>query len=227
MDHGELDRHERQERWFAEGAGALRRTLAAIGMAEVLPADEDFYGCPCCLTAYGRDALHARFLTDEHVPPRAAGGKPLVLTCGPGNHTAGTRLDAHADLREAVQDLIAGQGDGRTLRAEIAISDIVLRSNVSGVGDALLLSVVPKANNPKDLVETEQILGDWTAAGVVESRFGFRVAENVSVANARLSWVRAAYLAAFAALGYRYRFLSQLEALRTQLANPKPEHLPR
>jgi hypothetical protein len=210
---------DRRQRWFAEGAAALRRTVT-------LPRDGDFYACPCCLLAYDRGALDTRFLTDEHVPPEAVGGKILVLTCAPCNHQAGSQLDAHADRRQAVQDLISGRSDARKLRTEIAVDGIVLRGNITGVGDALLLSVVGEANNPKDLVETERILDGWSATEGVEGRFGFRVVESVSVPNARLSWVRAAYLAAFAALGYRYAFLAQLAQLRAQLVNPEMPLLP-
>jgi hypothetical protein len=217
---------DRRQRRFADGAAALRRTATAIGMGQVLPPDGDFYACPCCLTAYGPEALSARVLTDEHVPPDNAGGKKLVLTCARCNHEAGSRLDAHADRRTAAHDLVAGRGAGRALRAEIAIDGIVLYGNITAVGDALLLSVVPKANNPNDLDTAERILDGWTGQGAVDGRFGFRLDERVSVPNARLSWVRAAYLAAFAAFGYRYAFLAQLAELRAQLANPDVELLP-
>lgn len=49
---------------------------------------------------------------------------------------------------------------------------------------------------------------------------------NLSVTRARLSWVRAAYLAAFAALGWRYMFLPHLDPLRAQLADPAVSLLP-
>jgi hypothetical protein len=44
--------------------------------------------------------------------------------------------------------------------------------------------------------------------------------------RAQLSWVRAAYLAAFAALGWRYVFLRCLDPLRAQLAAPTANVLP-
>lgn len=58
--------------------------------------------------------------------------------------------------------------------------------------------------------------------GRARGPFGFRVAEKVSVHNARLSRVRAAYLAAFAAFGYRSAFMAQF----AQLADPGAEILP-
>lgn len=99
-----------RERWFAEGAVALRRTLSGMGMADSLP-DSEFYACPLCLVAYGRDAFEAGMFTVEHVPPHSVGGDPLLLTCERCNSTAGTAMDSHAAGREAADDLFAGRSD--------------------------------------------------------------------------------------------------------------------
>ncbi len=68
-------------------------------------------------------------LTDEHVPPKAVGGQPLLLTCANCNHTAGSRLDAHAERREAISDLLAGRESGRSLRGRFAIGDAIIQGN--------------------------------------------------------------------------------------------------
>src|SRR5262249_35169863 len=46
-------------------------------------------------------------------------------------------------------------------------------------------------------------------------------------AKVRTSWLRAAYLVAFAALGYRYILRTELEPVRAQLRDPDAEHTPR
>ena len=215
-----------QERWFVEGATALRRTLTAIGGSIPLPPTGEFYACPCCLIAYGRDALAAGFFTTEHVPPRAAGGQKLVLTCGPCNHSAGSAFDAHAERREAMHDVLAGRAPDRTLRADIEVGNIVTRGNIRRLGDSFMLVGVPKANNPRDVVEATRTLEAWTSEPGNGGRIRFRITENVLVERARLSWVRAAYLAAFAALGWRYVFLPHLNRLRAPLADPTASLLP-
>jgi NAD(P)-dependent dehydrogenase (short-subunit alcohol dehydrogenase family) len=68
--------------WFVKGSEAFRRAFPTLA-AEV-PRDQ-FWVCPLCLHAFGEDALEARFLTREHVPPRSVGGKRMTLTCGPCN----------------------------------------------------------------------------------------------------------------------------------------------
>ena len=109
---------EWRERWFVEGAAALRRHLAAIGRAEDLPPTGEYYACPCCLRAYGRDAPSDGTLTYEDVPPKSVGGRWLVLTCKQCNNTAGTRLDAQARLREEQLDFLAGRVPDRALSGQ-------------------------------------------------------------------------------------------------------------
>lgn len=160
---------ERRERWFADGAAALRRTLSAIGMAESLPHGE-FYACPLCLTAYGRDAFEHGVFSDEHVPPRSTGSRVLVLTCTRCNSTAGTAMDADASGHEAMHDFLAGRSLSRDLRAEYKIGDITVRGNVTSVNGAIMMSVVPKANNPEDVTEMTETLTKWADAVPVGAR---------------------------------------------------------
>jgi hypothetical protein len=221
------DRVKQEHPWFVEGAAALGRTLAAMGLADTpLPIGE-FSACPCCLMAYGPDAVDAGVFTAEHVPPQALGGQKLVLTCQDCNHSAGTALDAHAERREAMFDLLTGRAPGRPVRAEFAIDDTttVLRGNIHRAGDGFVMVGVPRANDPKVVEEAVRAL-ERKAANGAGGRFGFRLTEKMLPVRAQLSWVRAAYLAAFAALGWRYAFLRYLEPLRAQLADPTAELLP-
>ncbi len=222
IDTGQV---RQRERWFIEGAAALRRTLTANGMQDMLPSTGQYYACPLCLMTYGRDAFDKGCFTGEHVPPRHAGGRVLALTCERCNSTAGSSMDADAEGREAVLDFFGGLPTGRGLRAEFAVGDLRIRGNISSTGDAMLLSVVPKANNPSEVAELRQALEVMAAEGI-SGRIGFRFIEHVSPTRARLSWVRAAYLAAFAAFGWRCVLMSYLNPVRAQLANPTASILP-
>jgi hypothetical protein len=143
---------ERRERWFTDGAAALRRTLTTMGMEDSLPSDGQFYACPLCLNAYGREAFEGGVFSDEHVPPRTAGGRALVLTCRRCNHTAGTAMDADAAGREALHDFLAGRSTDRDLRAELAVGGLAIRGRMNNVNGAIMMGVVPKANNPMALL---------------------------------------------------------------------------
>jgi hypothetical protein len=217
---------KRREQWFVEGAAALRRSLPAIGRPDALPPTGEFYACPCCLWAYGRDALDARFLTEEHVPPEKLGGRKLLLTCKTCNNTAGTGLDRPAADREALHDFLAGRAPDRALDLEFTVGDSTINGDIRHADDALLLSVVPKNNNPKHLEELTRTLDAWAAGEVANARGVYRLTKRVAVMRARLSWVRAAYLAAFAAFGWQYVFQPYLNPLRAQLADPAASLLP-
>lgn len=55
---------------------------------------------------------------------------------------------------------------------------------------------------------------------------GFELTKRAHVVRAQLSWLRAAYLVAFAALGWRYICISHLTPPRAQLADPGATLLP-
>lgn len=114
---------------------------------------------------------------------------------------------------------------GRDLRAEFAVGEVAIRGNINNVNGAIMMSVVPKANNSKDITRMTQTLTQWADEGA-SGRIGFRFVGRMSPTAARLSSARAAYLAAFAALGWRYVFLACLNPLRAQLAAPAQSILP-
>ena len=67
-----------------------------------------------------RAAVVAGELTDEDVPPKSSGGRPLVLTCKPCNNTAGSKLDASAHRKETVLGILRGEpSEERRVRATI------------------------------------------------------------------------------------------------------------
>lgn len=172
-----------------------------------------------------RDAFEHGVFSDEHVPPHKMGGLVLALTCTHCNRTAGTAMDADAAAREAVHDFMAGRSLSRALRAEYKIGEVTVQGNVTSENGTVIMNVVPKANNPKDVTVMTETLMRWVDTGAGGS-IGFRFRERLSPTAASLSWVRAGYLTAFAALGWRYVFLECLNPLRAQLAAPEQSILP-
>lgn len=128
-------------------------------------------------------------------------------------------MDSHAAGREAVGDLFAGRSLRRALRAAFDVGGVMVYGNVNSENDAFMMNVVPKANNAKDVTAITETLKNWAAVGT-GGRIGFKFREHMSPELARLSAVRAGYLAAFAVLGWRYAFLECLQPLREQLAEP-------
>ncbi len=221
-----MKRQEWRERRFIEGAAALSRHLAAVGGPQALPPTGEYYACPCCLRQYGSEALSDGTLTIEDVPPKSVGGQWLVLTCKQCNNAAGTRLDAQARLREEQLDLLTGRVPGRALTAKIMVGDSTTRGDIRIVGDALLLFVDPKRSDPRQHAEMTKTLDQWAAGNPPGGPMGFELTRRMKVVRARLSWLRAAYLVAFAALGWHYIDTPFLAPLRAQLAAPDVTLLP-
>jgi hypothetical protein len=211
---------EWRERRFIEGAAALSRHLAEIGGPQAVPPTGEYYVCPCCLTRYEREALSDGTLTIEDVPPKSVGGQWLVLICKQCNSTAGTQLDAQARLREEQLDLLTGRVLSRALTAKIMVGDSTTRRDIRHVGDAWLLFVDPKRSDPRQHAEMTKTLDQWAAGSSPGGPMGFELTRRVQLVRARLSWLRAAYLVAFAALGWRYIDTPLLAPLRAQLAAP-------
>ena len=136
-------------------------------------------------------------------------------------------MDAHALRRENAHDFIAGRNIRRDLRAEFAVDGVVLRASLRVNDGPIELTVIGKANDPRKVAMATDLL-NARASGEVDppGRIGVRFSGRISLTAARLSWLRSAYLAAFAALGWRYAFLQCLEPLRAQLADPGTPLLP-
>ncbi|WP_158880122.1 hypothetical protein [Streptomyces sp. NRRL F-4428] len=211
---------DRRERWFNEGAPKLRDALAALAIESKLP-EGDFYMCPCCLVAYPKEALAAEILTEEHVPPRRLGGSGIVLTCKPCNNSAGHQFDIHALTRHRLHGFISGVQVGRPLPATMYSDGAPLHGEVTRVGESLFIQGITKQNHPDAVKAYEDALTTTGGSTRIQLR------EKFTPHLADISWVRSAYLAAFAALGFRYIMQSTLDPIRAQLATPASESLPK
>jgi hypothetical protein len=226
VDTGMMKPQEWRERRFAEGAAALRRYHAATGRPHDLPPTGEHYVCPCCMSQHGREALSNRTLTIEDVPPKSVGGRWLVLTCEKCNSTAGTRLDAQARLREEQLDFLGGRAPDQALTGKIMVDESMTRGDISHVDDAFLLFVDPRRSDPRQHAEMMARLDQAAAGNRPDGQIGFELTKQVDLVRARLSWLRAAYLVAFAALGWPYVYMPYLAQLRAQLADPDAKLLP-
>lgn len=234
-------RHE----WFKEGARAFRSVQGRHGRAHLLPADIDLYPCPLCLRGlFTIEAIEAGDLTREHVPPHSLGGRWLALTCRACNNVAGTFFDAEAEKQERMRSFLTGQHQG-LMRGTYTVNGVSHRGEMhlapmlgdgpapitfvgpdAKVGDPVVMAFtnegmgmylqsVAKINNPPEAQRFEQVLGAAVENQVqidirLTPRFRF------SAERARVSWVRSAYLVAFAALGWSYILQESLAQVRNQ-----------
>ena len=215
---------DKRLRWFDEGAAALRRAFERAGKVEELPLRGECYACPCCLGLYRRDAVASRDLTIEDVPPKALGGRPMLLTCKACNNEAGTKLDAHAAMQAVGDSLARGIDIGRSIKATSFADGVPLRGEARMSNGSLLFTGIPEQNAPAALAQFEAALAAYGSSNPGKG-LSITVHTGFEDARARLSLIRAAYLAAFAGLGWTYVLQDTLRPVRQQLRAPEDQIL--
>jgi hypothetical protein len=215
----------KRERWFSEGAPLFRHVMDRIGLADRLPTDDLYYACPCCLHAFPFEAVTARVLTIEHVPPEALDGKGMLLTCQRCNSDAGKDFDSQAEKRAEFQNMMTGKGMKGPIPAVFEAGGVEIRGEAQNTGSGWFLEGVVKQNHPERLTAHENALRAATesdeAAGLK-----FKIKQNFSSRRADLSWIRAAYLAAFSALGWSYILQPALSPVRKMITPGSPVAVP-
>lgn len=216
-------RAKRRRIWFERGADAVERSI----YFDLPPHHRRLYCCPLCSDFHTIDSLDTKELTEEHVPPRALGGKPMVLTCAECNHTAGTAIDAHAASQKKVSDLLSlRRGSGPVLldhnvNAHLTVPD----------GGGAHFGIDIRRNNPINLAKFEtQMQRRYTLAraGALNTPItGFAVRLRHDERKANLSYLRAAYLTAFAHYGYRLVLGDSYSPIHAQLRTPERQIIKR
>ena len=213
--------------WFYQGARTLRAVARERGREDFLTTPEDWYLCPLCLDVLLTvDEFETGELTVEHVPPEALGGGDLVLTCKACNNDAGTYFDGQAHRQERLRQLLSGQSD-RPETVTFTVDDFPTRVEMRTAGrTGMLFTVIPQINNPAAVelaIEHMRVLSETRSTD-----FRFTVTPQVRYHpdRARLAWIRAAYLAAFALFGWTYILQPALQPIRDQLRNPSTPGLP-
>jgi hypothetical protein len=207
--------------WFHTGARALRALARERGFEDAFPTGEEWYLCPLCLDVMLTvEELGTKELTVEHVPPKALGGRELVLTCKSCNNHAGSKFDAEADKQQRLSQFVSGQSDQPQTGA-LTIGRITTRVEMHAAGQTgMLLIGVPQINNPADMALMEQHMRMLSETRSTDFSFTFTPQLRYLPDRARMSWIRSAYLAAYSLFGWRYILQPTLQPIRDQLKNP-------
>ena len=198
----ELDR-------FNRGADAIARHRPDLPRS---------YVCPLCRKGFSAGAVEAGVLTLEHAPPRALGGRPVVLTCRDCNNRSGYSLDAHMRASENIADVILQTlPPRRRVRGRLGVNKPLLDIDIGVTQDVTELRVTSNDRN-RWFDRNGRLTAELLKLGD-----GDTLHFTIAVGDPRLTelgWLRSAYLVAFAALGYRYIYQPQLQRIREQLFSP-------
>lgn len=200
-----------KRRWFDAGADAISR---------LRPDWPRLYACPMCGHGFTLAAIDQ--LTFEHVPPASMGGRRMLLVCRQCNSSAGHRLDAHAARRHKVMDF-AEMTMEEPIRARLSMDGAEVNVEVFAKGNGITLISQPGNSNPVAEARLRSAMDAISGESNTDSRLRLSlVSASYKHPEALLSLLRSAYLASFAALGYRYVFhKGLLESVRRRLLDPE------
>ena len=191
----------KKREWFDLGAESFTRVRPGL-------YDHAIYPCPICLTTFTIEALEEKQLSAEHVPPQSLGGRELLLTCRSCNNSSGTKLDAHARIKEDVQLAFVGALE-HPHRVRAMFGDVVVNAELHTSAGKYSLRVPTKINKP-GTSETLQNVARMGAQLTVEH-------ERYAELGAKISWFRSGYLALFAVAGYEVALNPAFEIVRKQI----------
>lgn len=205
---------EKPRRW-------LEHQVEAVGHA-ASEAPEGFW-CPLCGMGY---PIESDEISLEHPVPEAIGGKAILLTCRSCNSRDGSVLDSHLVKAHRLREIEQGRR-ALNLPGQIVVGGIGQNAELHIVPGGTLVSGVEAWNRPGLADEMEAAI---VAAGG-RPTISIRIKTESLHADPRrvqVGFMRAAYLVAFAALGYSWAFGindESLGLLRRQIAKPDEEML--
>ena len=208
-------------------AAKLRQAMFDRGAAAWRAATGDprgTYVCPLCTQGFARVALEHDVLAIEHVPPKAQGGRPLLLTCRACNSTAGHTVDAAASARDrtrAIAQAVTQKRGSATGTARLVVGGVETNVRYTAGPEGVTI-VVPNNMNQPGRPETQiDFIRSLDAQGKGQDlKMTFTPHAKFHVRYAQIGDLRSAYLGAFAAYGYRYAFHPRLLVVRKQLMEP-------
>ncbi|MDI6857231.1 MAG: hypothetical protein QME71_02825 [Dehalococcoidia bacterium] len=127
--------------------------------------------------------------------------------------------------RELIYDFHYGTM-GRPAPARLTMADHSINVEVHAIEESIRVVGVPGSNDPRVQNKLSEELDRLVESGSWQgSQFNLTFYRGFRHRPALVGWLRAGYLAAFAALGYRYILRTSLDIVRQQLANPENELL--
>ena len=201
---------DKRRKWFSIGAEAVSKLTGR---------STEGYWCPLCWDLFPVEALDPpRRLSIEHVPPKAVGGRELVLTCDDCNNGSGRELDSHAANEHRVLGFKLKEDTKDPAGEKIKVDGFEGRLTIA---DGVITTRLVDANPPGARTDLSRAIEEGRQDDLSVT-LTFRPFEE---SLAGLSYVRAALLVVFASWGYSAIASAAYDKIREQIANPDPEVL--
>jgi hypothetical protein len=184
------------------------------------------YACPLCRRLFGRDEVHQLRL--GHALPKSLGGKLKVLVCTECEGSSGYELDAHAARFDRLRRILAGE-PFKPERRPTRLTVEGITANVEFRSDqARALKIYGLREHNDDRIHNSlwAVFEEYASTGKPAPRMTLTLPDlSASPHRAKVSYLRAGYLAAFAAFGYWAVARPSLDQVRQQIQEPDVEHL--
>lgn len=207
-----MNNRAKKDRWVRE-AVAITDALTSNGCGRYL--------CPLCLEWFS----DLDDLSLEHAPPASVGGRHIAVTCRACNSTAGATVDAALGWAEAVRDF-GFRRMTKSMPATFKFAGIEQRVEATFGQDGLTIFGVSKQNHPDTapalIAAFDKVVADGSTDATMKLSF-----VTPDLRSASVGWLRAAYLVAFATLGYVYILNQELDQVRRQIQDPQAKILDR
>ncbi|WP_372635494.1 hypothetical protein [Fodinibius sp.] len=194
----------------------------------IFEINEEAYLCPLCLRFFNQEAISKKVLTAEHVPQDSIGGNEVLLTCEKCNSESGYKFEADLKERERLKTFIKAvsgkKGFEGKLKIELTMGGKKVNTHTQIKKDKILFKIPKKYNHPDNLDHIFKHL-DTVYENQSWSNEKFNISPDISYSKRKveLSYLKTAYLASFALLGYRYILNKEFDVIRQQLLNPSKE----
>jgi hypothetical protein len=179
-------------------------------LKELDPSIADDIVCPLCWSRFSIDSLHSN-LTIEHVPPREtakliAENCLKTLTCKVCNNSFGSQCQNDLKFFVAHQLLYIGKYDG-AIPSKITLPGApAVRCNVFWTSEKVMITVVPKANDPKSIDKQLSKMKEIADSGIDGWKIGLSGNFGYTQVKAWSASLQIAYLLAYIFTDCEYGF---------------------
>ena len=190
--------------------------LGKQALSNVFKTEFPGYVCPICLGVFETvgNSTEGNWLTEEHVPPKSIGGKVLCLTCRKCNCPAGGEIDAELAREKCSRSFISIDGQSRP--AKLIVNGLALNIEQTWTDTRAHFHVLIERNDPKVVNAAKKILLEMPSG----TELTLRDVVAYKPKDADVAYLKSAYLAAFAWLGYSYILRPALDRVRQQIKDP-------
>lgn len=206
-----------RRQFFDQGAEAFAAHVEYLGLGDDVPSGR-WYPCPLCMTLFDDDELRSGgHLSLEHAPQASVGGVEILLTCRTCNNAAGTGMDAEVAKLNRIRNVVTGESP------EVIPGRIHLPNTEAAINAVLSTSpgrrewiVDHQHNNPSASAHFKELL-DNRLHEHGQADLNFTANLTIDDHLQARAWIRSAYLAGFAVLGWPYAAREVMDDVRARL----------